>query len=387
MVLSRLLQDFGRDDYCLVSPEPYAENNGVYTERLDAPFYPLPAPARINRGHRFGLRYLREGLNIPLTVLQYAQFLKNILRRERCEAIVGCTGDLRHLPAVMLASRGVGIPFYAYIFDHYSYREWQDYAAIFWARRFERRVLKTAAAVVVPNAVLREDLRLRFGIEPAVIHNSLDITPYRMTEPPRRTEKPREYKIVYTGDIYEAQFDAFRNLLQAVSDLKRSDLRVHLYTSRNIQNIPTDLSRVLVRHEHLAASEIPPIQMDADVLFLPLAFDSPYPELIRTSATTKLGEYLAARKPIIVHAPRDSFVSQYIRQHKCGVVVDQNEPALLGSAVTQILTNTGLREELTANAWQRAQADFDIVRARKSFRELLRDSIGKTAVNQEHLPG
>jgi glycosyltransferase involved in cell wall biosynthesis len=119
-------------------------------------------------------------------------------------------------------------------------------------------------------------------------------------------------------------------------------------------------------------SSVPHIQREADILFLPLAFESPYePVLINTSSTSKLGEYLAARQPILVHAPKASFVSWYFRRNECGLVVDESDPAKLARGIEQILSDESLRQKLSENAWERAQTDFSVAAAQDAFDELL----------------
>jgi glycosyltransferase involved in cell wall biosynthesis len=117
--------------------------------------------------------------------------------------------------------------------------------------------------------------------------------------------------------------------------------------------------------------EIPRVQQAADILFLPLAFASPYPGVIRTSAPTKMGEYLAAGRPVLIHAPPDAFICQYFRQHNCGLVVDKNDALALAQAIERILENAELRRDLSAAACERARTDFDIIASRRAFIELL----------------
>lgn len=371
-MIYRLLQNFAPEDYCLISTERSDGDGQNFTERLPGEYYYLPPPFWLRRGNRFGLDRLRERANILIAVRQHARRIAAIVKRERCEAVVACTGEAALLPAGHLAARRAGVPFYAYLFDHYSYREWNDPAAAFWARRFEPRLMKDAAAVIVPNEILRDDLRERFGVKAVVIHNSLDIRPYE-TDAPTNGASEDEARIVYTGAIYEAHYDAFHNLTHALKLLGRSDAKLHLYTNHPAAAFEEgDLSCFVVRHPHLAASEMPRIQMNADVLFLPLAFNSPYPDLVRTSATTKLGEYLAARRPVLVHAPKDSFISWYFRKHECGVVVDENDPKLLAQAIERILSDAELRKSLSEKAWQRARADFSIEASRATFARLLK---------------
>ncbi|HVF56483.1 MAG TPA: glycosyltransferase [Pyrinomonadaceae bacterium] len=378
VVLYRLLEGFGPDEYCLVSALAWGAGEGEarVAGQLPGKYYRLSPGFRLRRGHRFGLARAREGFNIPAGILQRARQLTRIMRRENCDAVVACTGDLLDLPAGYLASRRAKVPFYPYIFDHYSYREWRDPARKFWAKRLEPFLLKGATRVIVPNETLRDDLRRSYGVEAAVIHNSFDISPYESNGRPApavsEDKAEGEVRIVYTGDVYEAHYDAFRNLLAAITSLGRPGVKLHLYTERSPDELAAEGIRgpVVHRPRH-ALSEMPRIQMEADILFLPLAFNSPYPDLVRTSATTKLGEYLAARRPVLVHAPPDSFISWYFREHECGVVVDRLDTSALARGLARLLDDGALRERLGARGWERVRMDFSIQEARAKFVELV----------------
>ena len=99
---------------------------------------------------------------------------------------------------------------------------------------------------------------------------------------------------------------------------------------------------------------------------------SPYPEVMRTSAPGKMGEYLAAQRPILVHAPSDSFLAWYFREYECGLVVDEGDPKKLARAIERISTDAALRQRLSARAWERAQCDFSISTAQSRFSELMK---------------
>jgi len=342
---------------------------------------------RIGRGSRWGLINLREALNIPLAILQQGRALARIVRDEKCEAVVACTGDVTLLPAGYLASRLAGVPFFAYIFDHYAYREWANPAARFWARRLERILMKGSAGVIVPNEILRDDLREHFGIEATVVHNSCEIADYEST-PANVSPSNGDVKIVYTGDIYEAHYDAFHTLLAALKLLDRAEVKIHIYTSRTIEELASvGISGSFVLHPHYALSEMPSIQREADLLFLPLAFDSPYPELVRTSAPGKLGEYLAARRPVLGHAPPDCFISWYLRTHQCGVVVDRRDAAHLARKIAEVLDDRQLQRTIGERAWTQAVKDFSVSTARNQFLEVLRRAPAERGTSKRHQIG
>jgi glycosyltransferase involved in cell wall biosynthesis len=84
---------------------------------------------------------------------------------------------------------------------------------------------------------------------------------------------------------------------------------------------------------------------------------------------------LAARRPVIVHAPPDSFISWYFRKYECGVVVDRLDPAQLAEALGRVLDDEALRENLAARAWERAVKDFDIESARERFWKILEEGV------------
>lgn len=376
VVLRRLLGDWKAEEYCLLSqhaPDDAAQG------RLPGRHYQYAPHSQLRRGHRFGLARVREALNISLGIRARARQVTEIARRERCTAVVACTGDIFDLPAGYLAARRLGLPFYPYIFDHYSYREWRDSVRRFLTRRMEPVLLKGARRVIVPNEVLGDDLRKRYGVDSVVIHNSFDIKPYEALLKEPVAPANGEVKIVYTGDIYEAHYDAFRNLLGAIELLGRGDVKLHVYTSRPIDElVQFGIRGPIVRHEFKSATEVPRIQREADLLFLPLAFSSPYPELVRTSATTKLGEYLAAGRPVLVHAPKDSFVAWYFRTRDCGLVVDRPDAELLAGTMRKGLEDAALQQRLGARAWECARTDFDIATAQAKFRELLMRSDART---------
>jgi glycosyltransferase involved in cell wall biosynthesis len=391
-LIHRLLRDFDPASYCLLSSRNYlAGDQPNYSGWLAGKYFYLPPTFQLTRGYRFGLRALRERFNLVVGVLSRSRAIARILRREKCDAVVVCTGgkEILDFPAAYLASRLVGARFYAYLFDQY----FDMVSALLgesFVQRLEPWLLKGATAVIAPNEFLRDELRRRYQIEAVVIHNSCDLSVYdelRGEEKRGGESIDDEIRIVYTGAVGIVHFDAFRNLLTAIDLLDRNDVRLHLYTAQPRASLESEGIRgPLVYHEHEPAAAMPGIQQRADLLFLTLAFNSPYPEIVRTAAPGKMGELLAAGRPILVHAPPDSFISWYFRHHECGLVVDENDPARLAQAVEMLLDDESLRERLSRRARERAEADFDITRARAQFAELLnlsmpeREGAGEAAV-------
>lgn len=370
-IINRLLRNLDPENYCLLSSTDYTNYLGPnYTDPLPGRYYHLQS-FEFTRGYRFGLQALRKRINAVIGLAQRVKTISRILKHEKCDTVIVCTGGLEILdfPAAYLASRRTGVRFYAYLLDQYSHMV--SYVlgnSLF--RHFEARILKDAAAVIVPNEFLRDELRRRFNVEAIVIHNMCDLDVYKQAT--KETES-NEAGIVYTGGVGLLHYDAFRNLLAAIDLLEANRVKLHLYTPQPRAGIEKEgiAGPHVVFHEHQPVASMPEIQQRADILFLPLSINSPHPDIVRTAMPGKMGEYLASGRPILVHAPPDSYIAWYFRHHECGLVVDENDPAQLARAIDSLLSDANLRKRLGTRARERAETDFDQVKERARFIELV----------------
>ena len=433
VILYRILKDLNPDDYCLLSDkdyDPYSHLRSSLlrgtlnsTPRLPPPYYRLsskrnPVFSELEgepRGAAPAAAELKGGLESPLAkslrsrlpewlkpqvarelingwrttrrlvkeVLEkgflYASNTARLVRREGCGAILACSGDPFDLPAGYLASRLARVPFYAYIFDDYLH-QWDQTPYRHFARVVGPIVLKGAAGVITPNEFLREDYRRQYRLESTVVRNPLQIPEIEDADaaPPWPAEEG-EIRIVYTGTVsMRYHHDAFRNLIEAIGQLGRPEVKLHLYTAQTREELERgNISGPTVHHRPLSSSAVLEVQRKADILFLPLAFNSSSPEVMRTSSPGKMGEYLASGRPILVHAPADTFVAWYFREHECGMVVDRSERAMLARAIRRIIEDAELRRKMGENARTRAECDFSLASAQAEFVKLLQSEVRK----------
>lgn len=380
IVLYRLLKDLDPESYCLISQKDYtSEAYGEgYTSKLMGRYYkiyPEPKtrdPFQFSQGLLYPLGVMLRLFNVLMAFLGI--FLRGvqiarILRQEKCSAVVACTADLVNLPASYLASRLAGASYYPYIFDYYSY-QWTEPTSRSFAELFEPLVLHGATGIIVPNEHLERELKRRYSVRSTVIHNPCDQAE-GVGEVPWPAEDD-EVKIVYTGAVYYVHYDAFRNLVSAIERLGSRNVRLHIYTGEPHNLLESEGIRgPVVYHDHVDLSEALNIQKLADVLFLPLAFHSSNPQIVNTSSPGKMGEYLASGRPILVHAPVESFVSWYFRENGCGMVVDENDRGTLAKAILEIVENESVRREMVSKAIQCAREDFSLDAVRARFFRLL----------------
>jgi len=378
MVLYHLLKGFNSADYCLITQKNFQlyHTQGKHSTWLLARYYFFYPDYQVIRFliAFASLLHLRFLLNFILKIRVWQ--IKKILKREAAQAVIACTADLFDPPAAYIASRDLQIPFICYGFDYYSYQGINSVTKDF-AESYEREIICGAFEIVVPNECMAKEYFDRYSVRSQVIHNPFDLTEYEKNAAlffgkTDLHEKDRKIKIVYTGSVYEAHYDAFQNLLAAIPLTDVSGLKLHLYTPQSELRLHMNaIVGPVVIYKPRPNQEMAYIQRNADILFLPLAFKSPYPNIIKTSAPGKLGEYLASKRPILVHAPKDSFISWYFRRFNCGLVVDTDNPKELAQAIKRLVNDKELCQTITQNAYYQAKTDFDVSQAQKKFSRIV----------------
>jgi glycosyltransferase involved in cell wall biosynthesis len=433
VVLYRLLRDCDPAAYCLISVRDYEQSVAdpaldCVTQRLTAPYYRLPPEThwrfreatpcrwgrravgsmlrllrpkspgaheeRIDIGEgagqdqsvstvaggwqtklRSAVALMDDSMYMRRHVRRRARAILRIVEREKCAAIVACSGDTIDIPAAFLASQWGRVAFYPYMFDDYAW-QWPTAFQCRYAQGFCPRMMRAAARVVVPNEFLAQTYRDVYEVDPVIVPNPIEAVSPLAGDVSRREGEP--LRIVYTGAVYQAHFDAFANLLRVLGRFPANQVQLHIYTSCDARFLASHgVGAPAQIHPQVTTAQAQELQKSADVLFLPLAFSSPIPNIVRTSAPGKMGELLASGRPILVHAPQDCFVSWYCRQHECAAVVDELDPGLLQRTLARLLEDRVWSARLARNAWQRARTDFGLNTARERFFQLFSQQIEK----------
>ncbi|MBI2482148.1 MAG: hypothetical protein HYV76_01100 [Candidatus Vogelbacteria bacterium] len=196
-----------------------------------------------------------------------------------------------------------------------------------------------AIKIIVTNEGTREFYLRRYPrLDFEIIYNSTDFNQYQKQITLYNPISP--YSIVFTGHLYWAQRQSIENLIQAVIETTELEITLTLY----VLNPPADLVAHYINNPKIIFTKapqekMPEIQTKADILFLPLAWETPSPAIIQTATPGKLTDYLASGRPILVHAPDYAYVSRFSHKHGLATVVDQNNIDLLKKAIKKILTD------------------------------------------------
>ncbi len=369
VMLYRILSGLRGDEYYLIHSEASPQNEQVSQHlRLETRYYFLPVEPTSSKPNRFGLWRIQSLINLFLHICVRTKNLINVIRQEpSTRALIACSGNLSDIPAGFLASKILKLPFYAYIFDDYVFQWTGGYRSF--AKLVARIVFKRSAGMIGPNEFICEEYRKRYGAQCALVRNPGESSKLGQTASFPWPSEQGKIKIVYTGAVYHANYDCFQNLIKALDDLQDFQVELHIFTFQTASELEKQgiHGEKVVVHSHLPYPEITEHQLKADILFLPLAFETPIDEVIRTSAPGKLAEYLASGRPVLAHVPANSFVAYYFEKYHCGLVARENDPSRLKEYLVDLIRNEDLRHIITRNACQRALLDFDAQVAREQL--------------------
>jgi hypothetical protein len=244
--------------------------------------------------------------------------------------------------AAWALSRLARRPYAVYFHDTYAEQQRQPLDRVF-AAGFEPRLVRDARVVMSLTEGLGNHLLDKWGVGSEIVRH-----PRKYDHLPDRPSAPEDKLLVYSGDIYEMNFEALKRVVEAISRLHSRGWRMVLTTRvpesdlRARGLLKTGVSAVFLP----TARDVERLQRTASALVAPLSFRSKYGQTeVATALPTKVVEYLETGRPLLVHAPPWSHLSNVAREFDLGPVVDRPS---VDAIVAELLA-------------------FDLVKAARSF--------------------
>ncbi|MFH0912647.1 MAG: glycosyltransferase [Patescibacteria group bacterium] len=294
-------------------------------------------------------------LGAPLILGQIPLIIREgcrIVKEKNIELIVGFSDYGPAMAATYYIHRSTKIPFYLYLFDLYK-GNFYPLTGTLLANWLEPRLIKSASKIIVTNEGTKEFYRSRYGNKIVdkiiVLYNSTNPKPY--LEPQTTFQPHLPYTIVFVGNIYWPQIRSIKNLIRAIDDMPDFDIRLKIYTPQPkeyLKSVGIDSSKLEL--SVVPNSEMPRIQGQADILFLPLSWHTKGPDIINTATPGKLTEYMITGRPILIHAPASTFLVKYARDNHFAYIVDQEDIEELKTAIKRLLQDQPLIDHLAHNA-------------------------------------
>lgn len=193
-------------------------------------------------------------------------------------------------------------------------------------------------------------------------------------------------RLLYVGSIFEnAQLESLVDCAVAVRDLNRSGTPVNLsimtpdfMVDAYRERLEIDAS-ITIDSSRLGDGDFFAHLAAADVLLLPVNFDTESIRFIRYSMPTKVPAYLVSGTPILVYGPPEVAQVAYAIDREWGHVVSRRGLSPLRIGIQQLLEDSELRTHLSSAARRVAGAEHDASAVRTNFQKILRDASGVDA--------
>lgn len=251
-------------------------------------------------------------------------------------------------------------------------------ATCFWRRvgkPLTGLVLRHAAHVYAVSPGMQSFLRAEFDAESEV---QWPATAAGGRAPARHLPEPGTLTILFAGGIHYANQDSLGLLV----DLLLSGmlwgsgippLKLHICT-RLRECPPSVLSwagpGISIR-DWLPQAHLGTALRQADILFLPYSFREHSRHAVETAFPSKIADYLAASKPILVLAPPYSTLARYAGEEHFAELVTEFDQEALAAALRNLALSAAYRNLLARRALEVLHRNHDISRQRRQFYELI----------------
>lgn len=234
-----------------------------------------------------------------------------------------------------------------------------------------RKLLNCASGLLSICQYMADEYLKQYGYKFYPFHNPVNLNEWNAINVSNKY-KDETTSIVYMGKINSDTVSCLKLLSSLVYELNSSGYKYALdiyspdYSSQAYLFEKISGTHILPPVAH---SEVGKILKSYSALFLPLGFSKQSRSYVRLSMPTKLSEYLASRKPILLYCPEEIALAKYLKDKDCAVLCTDESSKSLKYALME-LNNADKYEKMVENSSKLAK-EHDVLIVRERFRETL----------------
>jgi glycosyltransferase involved in cell wall biosynthesis len=373
VIVGNLAQQFSPTEMVVAGEEPYGGLSTIWKEHWPRLVYLTRAWPESQRGSRWWRR-----CQFPLLLIR----CRWLAKQHHCTVVIAVFPREEFLLAGYLTAVSLGAKFYPYLLN--TYVENRQGLSLRFARWLQARAFSKAEEVLVMSEGMVELYRERYpDLRCSALVHSFNGGIPDFSPPP---EPGNPVRFTVCGNISESCRDAAIRVGAAISQIEDASLTLLSGTHRSyLEKI--GLLRNGVRHETVSPDDVLSHLQQADFVVLPHGFSGGYPmEEYRTIFPTRTIEYLICGRPILAHSPPDCYLTRFLREHGCALIVDEPSIEALLEAIDRLRTDHKLRSNLVRNALRTAEI-FQAPRVALTVRALLNKNEERgTAKNRKPIP-
>ena len=243
-----------------------------------------------------------------------------------------------------------------------------------WHKKIDRelRALMDKSTILLSiSHDMAEEYKTRYAKNFITFHNPIEIDFFLFFQR-KNYELGTTPSILYAGRIGPGIETSLETIAKAIE-------KVNIQFSRTVKFILQTKDKPLwvdtyncVTHKAMVPyEELPRVFAEADFLYLPYDFSDESIRFIKYSMPTKAPEYMISGTPVIMFGPGETALMKDGQRNNWAKVVTENNVEALAEAINTLITNDALRKELAENAIRIAEANYNSVKIRNEFKEVI----------------
>jgi glycosyltransferase involved in cell wall biosynthesis len=235
--------------------------------------------------------------------------------------------------------------------------------AHFLYKKIEKIILNYSKSIFVTNGLFREYYKKKKYLNTYIIKSSIDYKEYQNKKSNNTYffEDNTKLKIAYVGSIYYANENTIMKFIQTIKNDHSIEFKV---ASSNYR-------RYLDKYYlgYLSKEQVKTLLFSSDVLLLPLAFKTYYPEEIQIAFPVKILEYMASGKPILGIIPKNTYIEKLMIENNIGIVVNKLSINSIKSSIDH-LKEKKIRDIYSNNCMAAITKFYSVTESKKIFKLL-----------------
>jgi glycosyltransferase involved in cell wall biosynthesis len=225
------------------------------------------------------------------------------------------------------------------------------------------------------SPLMAQEYESQTGFPWEVFHHSIDLEHYSSQPPP---SVRKIFRIGYVGSLRRMfHGDCFEDLLELLAEKKLPNAELTIHTA-SVWAVDYQRAFGSGPQIHFAPpvtqAQLPAVLAGFDVLFLPLTFHVQNNAITRLSLPTKLGEYLAARRPIVIYGPPDTATHRVVQDWPLAFVQTNRDKAGLAATFAKAFANLQNNHSVESLIDHPVFNAFDRSKTVKAWTQLLRST-------------
>jgi glycosyltransferase involved in cell wall biosynthesis len=256
----------------------------------------------------------------------------------------------------------------------------------FWHRKIDvelRALLDKSTILLSISHDMAAEYKKRYGKEFVTFHNPIEIEFWK-------SHQRKEYKlgqrpvILYAGRIGPGIEATLESLAQAIDHVNKQFNRSVQFALQTKDKPSWIGNYKCVQHRPpVSYSQLPKVFAEADFLYLPYDFTRESIRFIKYSMPTKAPEYMMSGTPIIVFGPGETALVKDAQRNNWAKVITENNIEFLAEAINFLITDDNFRKQIAENAIKIAETNYNSVKIRNQFKEVITSIVPAFQINQQ----